>query len=107
MIYVVVKRIGFYNGNLCYHKTRGTVFHDDPCLGYSSVKHFQGDYAACTEILNQARLRFPVSTAHAELWQSCQQRVAFTRAVLNRKLNEAEQILISLQAVDEPEAKVR
>lgn len=59
------------------------------------------------DILNQAKLRFPFNSPHCEIWQSCQQRIAFYRALNNRKLNAAEQILEDLQAVDEPEAKIR
>ncbi|CAG5119775.1 unnamed protein product [Candidula unifasciata] len=66
-----------------------------------------GDYTAAAEIFNQAKLRFPQNTSHAELWQSCQQRIQFDRAIYNRRLNEAEQILTNLQAVDELEAKIR
>ncbi|BFZ20186.1 hypothetical protein BsWGS_23225 [Bradybaena similaris] len=66
-----------------------------------------GDYSAATEILNQAKLRFPQNTSHTELWQSCQQRIQFDRAIHNGKLNEAEQFLTNLKAVDELEAKIR
>ncbi|CAL1536811.1 unnamed protein product [Lymnaea stagnalis] len=66
-----------------------------------------GDFVASAEILNQAKVRFPFNTSHAEIWQSCQVRIAFTRALNNRKLNEAEQLLVDLEAVDEPEAKIR
>ena len=52
----------------------------------------EGQYGAATEILNAARLRFPVTTEHAQLWQSCQQRIQFTRAVLGGRLAEAEQV---------------
>ncbi|XP_055896740.1 anaphase-promoting complex subunit 5-like isoform X1 [Biomphalaria glabrata] len=66
-----------------------------------------GEYAAAFEILGQARLRFPCHTSHSEIWQSCQQRINFTRSLNNRKFNEAEQSLIDLEALDEPEAKIR
>ncbi|XP_059168333.1 anaphase-promoting complex subunit 5-like [Physella acuta] len=66
-----------------------------------------GEYTVAADILNQAKLRFPFNSPHCEIWQSCQQRIAFYRSLNNRKLNAAEQILVDLQAVDEPEAKIR
>lgn len=66
-----------------------------------------GDYAAAAEIISHAKTQFPASTSEADIWQACQQRVAFTRALYNGRLKEAEQAMINLQAVDKAEAKIR
>ncbi|XP_005090954.2 anaphase-promoting complex subunit 5 [Aplysia californica] len=80
------------------------------CIAMCNIAQLHADagqYSAANEILNAAKLRFPVNTEHAFLWQSCQQRIMFTRAVLSGRLGEAEQVLMNLRAVDEPESKIR
>ncbi|GFR59369.1 anaphase-promoting complex subunit 5-like [Elysia marginata] len=66
-----------------------------------------GDYSAAAEILSHAKQQFSASTSEADIWQACQQRIAFTRALYTGRLKDAEQALVNLQAVDEPEAKIR
>ncbi|KAK3769011.1 hypothetical protein RRG08_015751, partial [Elysia crispata] len=65
-----------------------------------------GDYPAATEILSHAKQQFPSSTNEADIWQACQQRIAFTRAIYSGRLKDAEQALVNLQSVDEAEAKI-
>ncbi|ESP01711.1 hypothetical protein LOTGIDRAFT_238189 [Lottia gigantea] len=71
-------------------------------------KHAErGQYQIATDLLNHAKLRFPVNSQYSHHWMNYEQQITFDKMLYNRKFNLAEQAVVNLRVVDEQEAKLR
>ncbi|KAK6195948.1 hypothetical protein SNE40_001269 [Patella caerulea] len=71
-------------------------------------KHAErGQYQIATDLLNHAKLRFPVDCVDSHHWMKSEQQINFDRMLNNRKWNLVEQAVINLRVVAEDESNLR
>ncbi|CAH1785514.1 unnamed protein product [Owenia fusiformis] len=71
--------------------------------------HFasQGQYTESQHILQCCKQRFPQKSQHASVWMECEQTILFDRAMHHGKYKEAEQIVLTMTALNQQEASYR